>query len=44
MVEVVVLDFPSKLLSKLNPDQFREALQPSQTKAKSVIDWPQHRV
>jgi len=29
MVKVAVLDFPTKLLSKLNPDQIREALQPS---------------
>jgi len=36
MIKVVVLDFPSKLLSKLNKDNIREVLQPSQPRAKSV--------
>jgi len=42
MVKVAVLDFPSKLLSKLNPDQIRDAVQPSQHRAKSVTGQPQH--
>jgi len=42
-----VSDFPSKLLSKLNPNQIREALQPSHPKAaqiKSVTGQPQQSV
>jgi len=44
MVKIVMFDFPSKLLWKLNPDQIREALQPSQPRAKSLTGWSQHRV
>jgi len=35
MVKVVVLGFPTKLQSKLNPDQIREALQPTPAQSKS---------
>jgi len=44
MLKVVGLDVPSKLLSKLNPDQIREALQPFQPKPKSVTCRQQHKV
>jgi len=44
MVKVVVLGFPSKLLSKLSPDLIREALQPSQPKANYVPNRPQQEM